>query len=60
MKTYPKTPAEKKAFWDAKKAEATPMLLSSEETPESIRKARVEAKLAELNARDAAKSNPPA
>jgi hypothetical protein len=60
---YPTTHAEKKAFWAAKKAEmeaaaATPVVMTaSVETPESIRKARVEAKLAELNAKDAAKSN---
>jgi hypothetical protein len=59
MITYPITIAEKKAYWAAKKAEldATPVLMSSEETPASIRKARVQAKLAEL---DAARSNPPA
>jgi hypothetical protein len=60
MNNYPKTIPEKAAFFAAKKAEmqATPMLMSVEETPASIRKSTVTAKLAELNARNAAKSNP--
>ena len=60
MQTYPKTLQEISALYETIRAEVTPtpMLMSVEETPESIRKARVEAKLDELNARDAAKSNP--
>lgn len=64
MNKYPKTIPEKAAYFAAKKAEMaaipTPMLMSVEETPASMRKARVEAKLAELNAKSEATANPPA
>jgi hypothetical protein len=62
MINYPKTQEEKAAFFAALKnqSSSTPMLMamSVEETPRSINKARIQAKLDELNARDAAKANP--
>ena len=62
MRNYPKTQEEKIALLAALKnqSSSTPMLMtmSVEETPRSINKARVQTKLDELNARDAAKSNP--
>ncbi len=62
MRNYPKTQEEKIALFAALKnqssSEPTMMTMSVEETPRSINKARIQAKLDELNARDAAKSNP--
>jgi hypothetical protein len=62
MINYPKTQEEKVAFFAALKNQSSsqPMLMtmSVEETPRSINKARIQTKLDELNARDAAKANP--
>jgi hypothetical protein len=63
MKTYPRTQAEKSAFFADLKAKSTPapsegpILMSVMETPETTAKARIQTKLDEMNARDAAKSN---